>query len=141
MPKITINPVEANYLRVIYRAHESQKDLTTGLLAESFHVKPASAVDVVNRLVSKGLVVRKGWGKFDFSKKGEALALKLIHNHRVLETYFSYELALDHKTACYEASKIDYLMGDEVVKRFCLKLGYPVRCMHGKEVPHNICRK
>lgn len=139
MPKISLQQVETSYLLQLYRAHENQHTPTTGELAKTFAVKPASAIDVLNRLSEKKLVAKTGWGKFRLTPRGHALALRVIHNHRILETFFHRELGLEAGEACIEAGRIDYLIGDEVVKRLCQRLNNPATCIHGKEVKHLRC--
>ncbi|BAJ51179.1 metal dependent repressor, DtxR family [Candidatus Caldarchaeum subterraneum] len=139
MPKFILQQVESSYLLELYRAHENQHTPTTGELAKAFAVKPASAVDVLNRLSEKKLVTKIGWGKFSLTPRGHAVALRVIHNHRILETFFHKELGLETDKACIEASRIDYAIGDEVVIRLCQRLNNPSTCIHGKEVKHPRC--
>ncbi|MEM1946964.1 MAG: metal-dependent transcriptional regulator [Candidatus Caldarchaeum sp.] len=141
MPKMTLNPVEASYLREMYRKGENSLEISTGDLAKIFDVRPASVVDVVHRLARKKLVEKQGWGKIALSKKGLSVAARIIHNHRVLETYFSRGLGLEVEDSCTEAAKIDYLIGDKVIRRLCEKLSFPEQCIHGFEVSHEICRR
>lgn len=140
MPKLEINPVEAAYLREIYRAIEKGLDPSTTYLARIFRVRPASAFDVVERLVKKNLAERMGWGRFRLSTRGMNIAYTTIHNHRILETYFYNELGFSVNEACIEAAKIDYCIGQEVVTRLCSRLNYPEKCIHGNEVKHRRCR-
>ncbi|MEM4281859.1 MAG: metal-dependent transcriptional regulator [Candidatus Caldarchaeum sp.] len=141
MPKITLNPVEASYLREMYRVGENSLEISTGNLAKIFDVRPASVVDVMHRLARKQLVEKQGWGKIALSRKGLSLAARIIHNHRVLETYFNRGLGIGVEASCTEAAKIDYLIGDEVMRRLCEKISFPEQCIHGFEVSHEICRK
>ncbi|MCS7129587.1 MAG: metal-dependent transcriptional regulator [Candidatus Caldarchaeum sp.] len=139
MPKININEVEKQYLQHIYRSLEDSVEVSTGSLADAFKVRPASAVDVLNRLAARGLIKRTGWGRFSLSQRGMKLASRIIHNHRVLETYFSRNLGLTEAEACREASKIDHLVGDAVVRQFCKILGHPSKCIHGRDMVHTSC--
>jgi len=131
MPKTVINIVEARYLAEIYRHLERSQKPTTGTLANIFKVRPASAVDVLNRLSRKQLVRKAGWGKFVLTTKGVELASSIIRNHRVLETYFHRELDLPPDQACAEAAKIDLLVGKTVVDRLWGRLENPTKCIHG----------
>jgi len=140
MPKI-LNHMEARYLSEIYRMHERHEEVATGVLAVRFKVRPASTVDVLKRLMAKGLIAKPGWGKVVLTGRGEAAAMKIIHNHRVLELYFRDRLGLPMDETCRQALRIDYLIGDVVISRMCEKLGYPANCVHGLEVKHVGCRR
>jgi DtxR family Mn-dependent transcriptional regulator len=131
MPKIILNTAEARYLAEIYRSLERSEKPTTGKLANTFKVRPASVVDVLNRLSRKQLVKRAGWGRFVLTPKGAEIAASIIRNHRVLETYFCRELEIPPDLACAEAAKIDYLVGKTVVDRLWARLDNPDKCIHG----------
>lgn len=141
MPKIVLNPVETSYLKELYRARERNIETTTGYLAETFKVRPASAFDVISRLLEKNMVEKKGWGKFRLTPHGVAVATRIIHNHRILETFFNKELGLSPSEACFEASKIDDQIGEPVIRKMCFKLDFPTTCIHGNEVRHRECRE
>ena len=136
-----LNPVESRYMTGLYRLWESKGRLSTGVLASMFSVRPASVVDVLDRLEEKGLIERPRWGRIAFTRKGLATATKIIHNHRVLELYFRDRLGIPVSEACRQAGRIDHLVGDLVVRKMCEKLRYPERCIHGNEVRHTVCRR
>ncbi|MEM2096100.1 MAG: metal-dependent transcriptional regulator [Candidatus Caldarchaeum sp.] len=139
MPKMELNSVETTYLQELYRTHEAKTLVSTGYFAKKFMVRPASAFDVIDRLVRKKLVERTGWGKFRLTSRGHMVAARIIHNHRIIETYFSTHLGLSPSDACQQASRIDYAIGDLVVKKMCMRLNYPSVCIHGNEVRHQKC--
>ncbi|MDW8084548.1 MAG: metal-dependent transcriptional regulator [Candidatus Caldarchaeum sp.] len=140
MPKIELNKVETSYLKEIYRAVERNFEPSTGYMAKLFTVKPASAFDVLDRLVEKKMVERTGWGKFRLTSRGISLAARIMHNHRILETYFHKELGLGVADACSQAAKIDHQVGDLLVRKMCERLNFPKTCIHGNEVKHRGCR-
>lgn len=140
MPKIELNKVETSYLKEIYRAVERNLEPSTGYMAKLFTVKPASAFDVLDRLVEKKMLERTGWGKFRLTSRGISLAARIMHNHRILETYFHKELGLSVADACSQAAKIDHQVGDLLVRKMCERLNFPQTCIHGNEVKHRGCR-
>lgn len=131
---------EAEYLLELYRVAEAGGRTSTGALAKRFRVKPPSAVEVLRRLEDRGLVKRSRWRHVELSMRGEPLARRLIHRHRVLETFFHRELRLEPAASCREAAKIDYIISDDVVNRLCSSLGYPSRCVHGRPLIHVDCQ-
>jgi DtxR family transcriptional regulator, Mn-dependent transcriptional regulator len=112
----------------------------TRALAERFGVREASVVDVVRRLEEKGLLLRDPWRSVRLTRRGEALAERILHNHRVVETYLHRVLKLGEGPACREAQKIDYLLENDTIISMCSVLNYPSQCIHGEEIRHDWCR-
>lgn len=130
MPKLT--QTEANYLKRIYvNFFERNCRVTSVSLAEELGVKPPSVVDMMNKLERKGLITRIRWSEVKVTGKGLKVVKKLLYNHRILEFYFTKILGMDMDESCKEASKIDALVGDEVIVRLCDLLGRPDKCPHG----------
>ncbi|MCS7118069.1 MAG: metal-dependent transcriptional regulator [Thaumarchaeota archaeon] len=141
MPKpFRLAPARDRYLAAIYSFEEDGKDTTTGSLAKTLEVTPASVSEALKFLESKKLVERKSWGKYVLSQRGRAVAMRMFHNHRVLETYFASVLGLKEDVACEEASKIDAVVGDELISRMCKALSWPSVCFHGRPIHHTVCR-
>lgn len=132
-----LNKAEARYLKRIYEIIvENGNEVTSYDLAKYFGVKTPSSIDVLNRLQKKGLVSREVWGPVVLTDEGLRLAKELLHVHRVIECFFCNALGLPLDIACEEAAKVDYLISEEVVKRICKRMSRPVRCPHGRTIPH-----
>lgn len=141
MQKIELTSTKNSYLLALWRLEEDKQELSTGKLAKIFDVKPPSVIDALKKLESYGLVRRAPWKRIGITKKGNDLALNIIHNHRILEVYFKKVLGLDDETSCREASKMDYLVGMGLIKKICKALNYPETCIHGKALVHKKCVK
>ncbi|MEM3437459.1 MAG: metal-dependent transcriptional regulator [Nitrososphaerales archaeon] len=141
MQKIKLTSTETSYLLALWQLKEDRRELSTGKLAKIFNVKAPSVIDTLKRLESYGLVRRIPWKRIKLTKRGNCLALDIIHNHRVLEVYFNKFLSLDKETSCKEASKIDYLVGIRLIEKICKVLNYPETCIHGKPLVHIKCVK
>ncbi|MEM0482878.1 MAG: metal-dependent transcriptional regulator [Nitrososphaerota archaeon] len=135
MVRANLSRLEAVYLATL---HKMADDMRTGTsaLAVRFGVRESSVVDVVKRLEEKGLVMRKPWRSIALTKRGEALAEQLIHNHRVIETYFHRVLSLPVQLACSEAQKLDSLLSWRTIASMCRALNHPKTCIHGEEIKH-----
>jgi len=139
MQEIKLTSTGASYLLALWRLEEDKQKLSTGKLAKIFDVKAPSVIDALKKLESYGLVRRAPWKRINFTKRGNYLALDIIHNHRILEVYFKKSLGLDDETSCSEASKIDYIVGMELIKKICKALNYPETCIHGRALVHKKC--
>jgi len=139
MQETRLTSTSASYLLALWRLEEDKQELSTGKLAKIFDVKAPSVIDALKKLESYGLVKRAPWKRIGLTKRGNDLALNMIHNHRVLEVYFRKVLGLDDETSCIEASKMDYLIGTKLIKKICKALNYPETCIHGKNLVHKEC--
>jgi DtxR family Mn-dependent transcriptional regulator len=138
MPSQVLSQREASYLVALVKTR-GQARTGTRILAERFGVREASVVDVVRRLEEKGLLRREPWRSISLTRRGGVLAEKILHNHRVVETYFQRVLKLGVVPACREAQKIDYLLDNDTVMSMCSILDYPTQCIHGEEIRHGWC--
>ncbi len=127
---------EVAYLETIYRLNETHETTSVSALAKRFGVKLPSAIEILDRLEKKGLVVKKPWRIPELSKRGIELAESVIHQHRILELYLNKKLGLNSELSCTQASKIDYLLDSDVVERMCKALNRPSRCLHGNPIRH-----
>ncbi|MEN3048506.1 MAG: metal-dependent transcriptional regulator [Candidatus Caldarchaeales archaeon] len=141
MPKSkTLTRAQDRYIATIYNFLEQGREVTTGELARALGVTPASVSEALRQLESKRLVERRSWGRYALSQKGREVAMRMSHNHRVLETYFVSVLGLSDEEACEEAAKIDAAVGDVLVARMCRALSWPSVCIHGRPIHHSSCR-
>ncbi len=133
--RVSLSRLEAVYLVELHKMADGGRTGTSALAAR-FGVREASVVDVVKRLEEKGLVVREPWRSISLTRRGESLAEQLIHNHRVIETYFHRVLNLPAQLACSEAQKLDSILSWRTIASMCRALNHPKTCIHGEEIKH-----
>jgi DtxR family Mn-dependent transcriptional regulator len=134
MPELTRS--EVVYLEGMYRLNESHDITSVSALAKRFGVKLPTAIEILDKLEEKGLVIRKPWKIPELSKRGNSLAERLIHQHRIVELYFHTTLGLNSATSCSEASKVAHLFEKSVIRKMCKSLHRPKQCMHGYLIRH-----
>jgi DtxR family Mn-dependent transcriptional regulator len=130
---------EVAYLEQIFRLTEKGKQPSVSALASEFEVRVPTAVEVLDKLKRKGLLVKEPWRVPELSEAGFKVAEETIHRHRVIELYFSRKLSLRANEACKEAGKIDYLVSNSLVTRMCGILDHPRKCLHGNAIKHQRC--
>jgi len=131
---------EVECIKKIYRGLiEDKRKVSSTTLAQSLGIKPPSVIDTLNKLVKKGLVIRKPWSYVKLTSKGLALAKEAIYHHRVLEQFYIDILRLEPDIACREADKIDYLIDCKIVSSLYTLLGRPMRCFHGNPIYTGYC--
>jgi DtxR family Mn-dependent transcriptional regulator len=127
---------EVAYLETMHRLSESHDAASVSALAKRFGVRLPTAIEILNKLEEKGLVIRRPWKVPELSRKGKTLAESVMHKHRIVELYFSRSLGLNSEKSCTEASKIAYLLDKTVIERMCKALNRPTHCIHGYPIRH-----
>jgi DtxR family Mn-dependent transcriptional regulator len=120
----------------MHRLKESHKPSSVSALAKRFNVKLPTAIEILNNLQAKGLIIKKPWKIPELSRKGITMAETIMHQHRIIELYLSTTLGLSSEKACAEAAKIDYLLDGEVIEKMCKALNRPAQCLHGYPIQH-----
>jgi Mn-dependent DtxR family transcriptional regulator len=134
IPELT--RTEVAYIESMYRLNESHDATSVSVLAKRFGVRLPTAIEILDKLEQKGLVIRKPWRVPELSKRGKILAESVMHQHRVVELYFSRNLGLNSEMSCSEASKIAYLLDRTVIEKMCKSLNRPTQCIHGNPIRH-----
>ena len=122
---------EARYLKLLYEMGG------TGRLkhvAASFGVKPATAAEVLAKLVDYGLVVKAGWGRYRLTQRGLEAARLVTMKHRVLESFLTWVLGYSVEEACILASVFEHSIPTCIVARLYESLKRPCSCPHGKPI-------
>ena len=131
---LTLN--EIKYLKIIFNYYENNKTLNLTSLSRIIGIKPSSAVDTINNLINKNLLVKEK-RKLKLTNKGVTLCKFITMKRRLLELFFFYVLDLDPKTAKKEAEKIDFLVSCETIEKIVEKLLKRKinieRCLHDKK--------
>lgn len=141
MTLILLSPSEIRCLKEIYIISiEKNEKVSSVKLARNMKIKPSSVIDTLNKLVAKGLVIRKPWSYIKLTQKGITLARELIHHHRVLEMFYIENFGLNSEEACAEASKIDYLINCRIISSIYDKLKSRNTCIHGNPLYPESCR-
>ena len=131
-----LSRTEVAYIEDMYRLNESHDPTSVTVLAKRFGVRLPTAIEILDKLEKKGLVTRKPWKIPELSRRGTALAESVIHQHRIVELYFSKNLGLNYELSCFEASKIAYLLDRTVIDMMCKSLNRPSQCIHGNPIRH-----
>lgn len=127
---------EIAYLEAMYRLNESHSAASVSTLAKRFDVRLPTAIEILDKLEQKRLVIKKPWKVPELSKKGFLIAESVMHQHRIVEVYFNARLGIDPDLSCTEASKISYLLDPAVVEKMCKALNRPSQCLHGFTIQH-----
>ncbi len=134
------SPIVEEYLEAIYKLHQDGKKLGTTELGKELLVSPASATDMMDRLIDKGLAEKSREKGIELTCKGRKAALELIRKHRISERFLVDVLGMDWKDVHEEACKLEHVLSPEVESRMEALLKNPDTCPHGQPIPDRLGR-
>ena len=130
--------VVEEYLEAIYKLHHEGRKLGTTELGKELAVSPASATEMMERLVEKGLAEKSHDRGIALTRKGRKAALELIRKHRISERFLVDVLGMDWKDVHEEACKLEHVLSAEVESRMEALLSKPDTCPHGHPIPDRL---
>jgi DtxR family Mn-dependent transcriptional regulator len=128
-------PIVEEYQEAIYKLQAAGKALGTTELGKELKVSAASASEMTDRLVEKGLVEKVRDRGITLTRKGQKAALELIRKHRISERFLVDVLGMDWKDVHDEACRLEHAISPEVESRMEKLLGNPATCPHGHPIP------
>lgn len=124
-----------DFLKAVYSLQAQGESASTNALAEELDVKAPSITDMAQRLVAGGLVDYERYKGVRLTSAGEALALKILRRHRLIELYLVNELGYALQQVHQEAENLEHVVSDQFVDALAAKLGNPELDPHGDPIP------
>ena len=125
-----------NFLKAVYALQPETEDwVSTNALADALRISAPSVTDMAQRLAAAGLLQYKRYGGVRLSDDGEALALKIVRRHRLIELYLVEELGYALRDVHAEAENLEHAVSDHFIEAVARKLGNPVFDPHGDPIP------
>lgn len=132
-----------NFVKAVYvlqselndKHNDAESRVSTNALKEALAITAPSVTDMAQRLVENGLVDYRKYRGVRLTEAGEALALKLIRRHRLIELYLVRELAYELHEVHDEAETLEHAVSDRFIEAINAKLGQPEFDPHGDPIP------
>jgi DtxR family Mn-dependent transcriptional regulator len=134
------SPIVEDYLEAIYKLKENSGKLGTTKLGKELAVSPASASEMMERLVEKGLAAKDKEKGIQLTRQGKKAALRLIRRHRISERFLVDVLGMDWKDVHEVACKLEHAITPEVESRMEGLLRNLDTCPHGHPIPDRLGR-
>lgn len=142
MPQITegasrtsdLSQSQGDYLKALYHLTAGQP-VAGSHLAERLGVSPASATEMLSKLVSQGLVTHERYRGAALTPQGRKAALALIRRHRVIETFLVRILGYAWDEVHPEADRLEHVVSQRMEERMFEALGRPEVDCHGDPIP------
>lgn len=124
-----------NFVKAVYGLQQHAERVSTNALTAALKISAPSVTDMAQRLVDNGLIDYKKYYGVRLTADGEAMALKLIRRHRLIELYLVQELGYALHEVHEEADKLEHAVSDRFIEAVDLKLGSPIFDPHGDPIP------
>jgi DtxR family Mn-dependent transcriptional regulator len=132
------SPSIEDYLKAIYKLEEQEDGapVSTGDVAQSMDVSPASASNMIKRLDDLGFLTYEAYEGATLTKPGQTVALEVIRHHRLLELYLKEVMGFSWDEIHEEAEILEHHISERFESRIEEMLGHPSRDPHGHPIPN-----
>ena len=133
MPSLTVE----NYVKTIYQLclDPGNASAGTGQLAAALGVSPGTVTSMLKTLSESGLATYTPYEGARLTTAGQALALRVLRRHRLIELFLVKTLNLNWDEVHEEAENMEHAVSDLLVDRMDAFLNYPQVDPHGDPIP------
>ena len=134
MPSLTVE----NYIKTIFQvclAGDGQA--ATGQLASALSVSPGTVTSMLKTLSESNLVTYTPYEGVRLTTAGNALALRIVRRHRLIELFLVKTLHLAWDEVHEEAEHMEHAVSDRLIDRIDEFLGHPACDPHGDPIPRS----
>ena len=126
-----------NYLKAIYQICLSgaDKSAATGEVAQALDVSPGTVTSMLKTLSESGLAQYAPYEGVSLTPAGEAMALRILRRHRLIELFLVKTLNLNWDEVHEEAENMEHAVSDLLIERIDAYLGRPKVDPHGDPIP------
>lgn len=126
-----------NYLKGIYLLATRHGDrVKTKSLAEHLEVSLPSVTGMLHSLADEGLVDYQPYKGVDLTERGRRIALRVIRNHRLIETFLFETLGFGWDEVHEEAEVLEHALSPRLAAAIEKYLGHPKVDPHGDPIPN-----
>lgn len=115
---------EEEYLEAMYILVKNKGVIRVKDLSRILNVKPASVVEYLDKLASKGLVRYEKYGSITLTKEGLEIAEEIYRRHVALKEFLTLILGVPKDIAEKDACYIEHGIHDETLDRLVKLVEY-----------------
>ncbi|HEY2880847.1 MAG TPA: metal-dependent transcriptional regulator [Pirellulales bacterium] len=133
LPSLTVE----NYVKAIYQicVQQGGEPAATGQLAAALGVSPGTVTSMLKTLSESNLAEYTPHHGAKLTSSGDALALRVVRRHRLIELFLVRTLDLTWDEVHDEAEHMEHAVSDLLVDRIDSYLGFPDTDPHGDPIP------
>lgn len=124
------------YVGAIFRLRvDDTTPVKLAALREYFNFSPISIHEMVQKLVSAGLIRYIPYHGVQLTPKGETVATSIIRRHRIWERFLTDQLGIPANSVHEIADHLEHAAPELVTERLSKMIGAPKTCPHGSVIP------
>ena len=133
MPSLTTE----NYVKAIHLicTDRDNRPASTGEIATAMGVSPGTVTSMLKTLSEAKLATYTPYEGVRLTDSGDALALRVIRRHRLIELFLVKTLGLSWDEVHEEAEHMEHAVSDRLVDRIEEYLDFPESDPHGDPIP------
>jgi DtxR family Mn-dependent transcriptional regulator len=132
LPSLTVE----NYIKAIFQIGLSgDGQAATGQLAQALGVSPGTVTSMLKTLSEGHLVSYTPYEGVRLTPAGNALALRVVRRHRLIELFLAKTLNLSWDEVHEEAEHMEHAVSDHLIDKIDDFLGHPRFDPHGDPIP------
>jgi DtxR family Mn-dependent transcriptional regulator len=133
LPSLTVE----NYIKAIYQIglKHAGGEVATGQVAVALGVSPGTVTSMLKTLSESGLATYAPYEGARLTSAGQALALRIVRRHRLIELFLVETLRLSWDEVHEEAEHMEHAVSDLLIDRIDAFLGHPQFDPHGDPIP------
>lgn len=128
---------EENYLRALAKISVSSGDATVTELAAFLEISKPTVTEMIRKMVSKGFVISKKYGKITLTDEGQHQANLILRRHRLWELFLVNELGFGWEEVHEIADHLEHIPSQKLIDRIDKRLNYPETDPHGNPIPNS----
>lgn len=115
MKNNNLSPNEEDYIEMIYRLYEENREVKISDLSKALNIKPSSVSNMVKKLENKNLLIHEKYGCIILSNTGELIGERLLYRHNTIYEFLELIGVKDYIHE--ETEKIEHTIGVETLVR------------------------
>lgn len=115
MKNNNLSPNEEDYIEMIYRLYEENREVKISDLSKALNIKPSSVSNMVKKLEHKNLLIHEKYGCIILSNTGERVGERLLYRHNTIYEFLELIGVKDYIHE--ETEKIEHTIGVETLVR------------------------
>jgi DtxR family Mn-dependent transcriptional regulator len=133
VPSLTVE----NYLKTIYQISNDTdgEPAATGKIAGALGVSPGTVTSMLKTLNESSLAAYTPYGGVKLTDAGQALAMRVVRRHRLIELFLVTTLGLSWDEVHEEAENMEHAVSDRLIDHIDECLGRPEVDPHGDPIP------
>lgn len=130
-----LSKTQENYIKCIYQLTLTEDRASNSMMVQYLGHQASTVSEQIQNLDQMGLVDLIAYKGVKLKAKGKELALQLLRQHRVWETFLVQKLAFDWDEVHDLAEELEHIQSKELINRLHQFLGRPSHDPHGDPIP------